>query len=184
MIAPKIVPKSIKMFYQGEDIPRPWRVEAGAVLKDLTFSIRDEDDEHMDLTPDMFVGSSYISESWNANRKKKKGTRACSDKLTDIKVPSMVPEGGEEEYEFELSIPCLQYSFAFKLKVVPGPVRVFISFIHLIRIIAQEERNRKERKKTRCYHYFSPLDISLILSVTAKGMEDRYLWQRSESHVR
>ena len=137
------------MFYQGEDIPCPWRVEAGTVLKDLTFSTLDEDDEHMDLTPDMFVNSSYISESdnWNANRKKKKGAKACSDKLTDIKVPSIVPEGGEEEYKFELSIPGLQLSFPFALKVVPGPVRVFLSFVYFIRIIAQEERNIKERNR-------------------------------------
>ena len=119
------------MFYRGIDIPHPWIVEAGTHLTDLSFSLRDQHDNHMELRPEMFINSSYISESnnWNPQRKKKKGAKACSERLSDIQVPDHVPEGGIEEYEFELNTECLQYSYSFKLTVKPCSVRLHITKI-------------------------------------------------------
>ena len=102
------------------EIPTNWVLEAGAKIENLSYAILDENNEEMELVKSMFFNNSYISESWNPSRKKNKGAKAFSSRLSNIKLPDLVPDTGNEEYEIEVNINGFQLIHVFKVNILPN----------------------------------------------------------------
>ena len=120
-ISPLRVASALKCKYNGHEIPTNWQLVAGTKIENLSYAILDENDEEMELTKSMFFNNSYISESWNPARKKIKGPKAFSNRLSNIKLADRVPETGVEEYEIEVNINGFQLRHWLRVNVLPNP---------------------------------------------------------------